>query len=66
MFTSDSVNKYFLGIGAYLVRLGQRVVQIENSSIILTGIYNFFFNFKIFLNRVIIKKYDNKGSVHEL
>ena len=66
MFTSDSVNKYFLGIGAYLVRLGQRVVQIENSSIILTGIYNFFFNFKIFLNRVIIKIYDNKGSVHEL
>ena len=26
-----------IGIGAYLVRLGQRVVQIENSSIILTG-----------------------------
>eukprot|EP00095_Tigriopus_kingsejongensis_P004246 maker-scaffold711_size108467-snap-gene-0.33 protein:Tk04246 transcript:maker-scaffold711_size108467-snap-gene-0.33-mRNA-1 annotation:"hypothetical protein DAPPUDRAFT_222043" len=26
-----------IGIGAYLVRLGQRVVQIENSAIILTG-----------------------------
>jgi len=26
-----------IGIGAYLVRLGQRVVQVENSSIILTG-----------------------------
>jgi len=26
-----------VGIGAYIVRLGQRVVQIENSHIILTG-----------------------------
>ena len=26
-----------VGIGAYLVRLGQRVVQAENSHIILTG-----------------------------
>uniref|UniRef100_A0A8D1D308 Acetyl-CoA carboxylase 1 n=1 Tax=Sus scrofa TaxID=9823 RepID=A0A8D1D308_PIG len=26
-----------LGIGAYLVRLGQRVIQVENSHIILTG-----------------------------
>lgn len=26
-----------IGIGAYLVRLGQRVIQIENSHIILTG-----------------------------
>ena len=26
-----------IGIGAYLVRLGQRVVQVENSHIILTG-----------------------------
>merc|ERR1719245_1599925 len=26
-----------IGIGAYLVRLGQRVVQVENSAIILTG-----------------------------
>ena len=25
------------GIGAYLVRLGQRVVQVDSSSIILTG-----------------------------
>jgi len=28
-----------IGIGSYLVRLGQRVIQIENSHIILTG-YN--------------------------
>ncbi|KFV14238.1 Acetyl-CoA carboxylase 2, partial [Tauraco erythrolophus] len=27
-----------IGIGAYLVRLGQRVIQVENSHIILTGI----------------------------
>ena len=26
-----------VGIGAYLLRLGQRVVQVENSHIILTG-----------------------------
>ena len=26
-----------IGIGAYLVRLGQRVVQVESSAIILTG-----------------------------
>ena len=26
-----------IGIGAYLVRLGQRVIQVENSHIILTG-----------------------------
>lgn len=26
-----------IGIGAYLVRLGQRVIQLENSHIILTG-----------------------------
>ena len=26
-----------IGIGSYLVRLGQRVIQIENSHIILTG-----------------------------
>ena len=26
-----------VGIGAYIVRLGQRVVQVENSHIILTG-----------------------------
>ena len=26
-----------VGIGAYLVRLGQRVVQVETSHIILTG-----------------------------
>lgn len=26
-----------IGIGAYVVRLGQRTIQIENSHIILTG-----------------------------
>ena len=26
-----------IGIGAYLVRLGQRVIQVENSHIVLTG-----------------------------
>ena len=26
-----------VGIGAYLVRLGQRVIQVDNSYIILTG-----------------------------
>lgn len=26
-----------IGIGAYLVRLGQRIIQVENSHIILTG-----------------------------
>lgn len=26
-----------IGIGSYLVRLGQRVIQIDNSHIILTG-----------------------------
>lgn len=36
-----------IGIGAYLVRLGQRVIQIENSHIILTGFGA--------LNKVIIR-----------
>lgn len=26
-----------IGIGSYLVRLGQRIIQVENSHIILTG-----------------------------
>jgi len=26
-----------VGIGSYLVRLGQRVIQVENSHLILTG-----------------------------
>lgn len=26
-----------IGIGAYLVRLGQRTIQVENSHLILTG-----------------------------
>ena len=28
---------YSIGIGTYLVRLSQRVVQVDNSSLILTG-----------------------------
>lgn len=34
---SPQVSCRALGIGAYLVRLGQRVIQVENSHIILTG-----------------------------
>lgn len=35
--TISMVSCRAIGIGAYLVRLGQRVIQIENSHIILTG-----------------------------
>lgn len=35
--TISMVTSRAIGIGSYLVRLGQRVVQIENSHIILTG-----------------------------
>ena len=35
--TISMVTARAIGIGAYLVRLGQRVIQIENSAIILTG-----------------------------
>ncbi len=35
--TMSMVSARAIGIGAYLVRLGQRVVQVENSAIILTG-----------------------------
>ena len=35
--TISMVSARAIGIGAYLVRLGQRVVQVDNSSIILTG-----------------------------
>ncbi len=35
--TMSLVSARAIGIGAYLVRLGQRVVQIDNSAIILTG-----------------------------
>lgn len=38
-----------IGIGSYLLRLGQRVIQIENSHIILTGYAA--------LNKVIISFY---------
>lgn len=37
--TISMVSCHAVGIGAYLVRLGERVIQIENSHIILTG-YN--------------------------
>jgi len=35
--TISMVSARAIGIGAYLVRLGQRIVQVDNSSIILTG-----------------------------
>ena len=35
--TYNMVTCRAIGIGAYLVRLGQRTVQVENSHIILTG-----------------------------
>ncbi|XP_055926217.1 acetyl-CoA carboxylase-like isoform X1 [Argiope bruennichi] len=37
VITISMVTCRAIGIGAYLVRLGQRVIQIENSHIILTG-----------------------------
>ena len=35
--TISMVSCRTIGIGSYLVRLGQRVIQIDNSHIILTG-----------------------------
>lgn len=35
--TMNIVSSRAIGIGSYLVRLGQRTVQLESSSIILTG-----------------------------
>jgi acetyl-CoA carboxylase carboxyltransferase component len=37
IITMSMVTCTAVGIGAYLVRLGQRVVQVDNSYIILTG-----------------------------
>ncbi|XP_066509285.1 acetyl-CoA carboxylase-like isoform X2 [Hoplias malabaricus] len=37
IITISMVTCRAIGIGAYLVRLGQRVIQVENSHIILTG-----------------------------
>ena len=37
IITMSLVSCRAVGIGAYLVRLGQRIVQVENSHIILTG-----------------------------
>uniref|UniRef100_A0A8C5AZK7 acetyl-CoA carboxylase n=1 Tax=Gadus morhua TaxID=8049 RepID=A0A8C5AZK7_GADMO len=37
VITISMVTCRAIGIGAYLVRLGQRVIQVENSHIILTG-----------------------------
>ncbi|XP_043910511.1 acetyl-CoA carboxylase 1 isoform X2 [Protopterus annectens] len=37
VITMNLVTCRAIGIGAYLVRLGQRVIQVENSHIILTG-----------------------------
>lgn len=35
--TISMVSCRAIGIGSYIVRLGQRVIQIENSYIVLTG-----------------------------
>lgn len=48
--TMSMVSCRAIGIGTYLVRLGQRVIQIENSHIILTG-YSA-------LNKVGLSKYE--------
>ena len=57
-FSFPQVTCRAVGIGSYLVRLGQRVVQVENSHIILTGAGA--------LNKVIIYFYllhfDNTGN----
>ncbi|XP_039612650.1 acetyl-CoA carboxylase 1 isoform X1 [Polypterus senegalus] len=37
IITMNLVTCRAIGIGAYLVRLGQRIIQVENSHIILTG-----------------------------
>ncbi|KAL0994179.1 hypothetical protein UPYG_G00118810 [Umbra pygmaea] len=37
VITMNLVTCRAIGIGAYLVRLGQRIIQVENSHIILTG-----------------------------
>jgi len=37
IITISMVTCRSVGIGAYLVRLGQRVIQVDNSFIILTG-----------------------------
>lgn len=37
IYTVSLVTCRAVGIGAYLVRLGQRIIQVENSHIILTG-----------------------------
>ncbi|PVH91869.1 hypothetical protein DM02DRAFT_702585 [Periconia macrospinosa] len=37
VFTISMVTCHSIGIGAYLVRLGQRVIQVEGKPIILTG-----------------------------
>lgn len=52
---SPQVTCRALGIGAYLVRLGQRVIQVENSHIILTG--------AMALNKVTLKGPLGSGHV---
>lgn len=37
LYAPPQVTCRAIGIGAYLVRLGQRVIQVEDSHIILTG-----------------------------
>lgn len=40
IITISMVTCRAIGIGSYVVRLGQRVIQIENSHIILTGMFD--------------------------
>ncbi|KII67787.1 Acetyl-CoA carboxylase [Thelohanellus kitauei] len=54
IFTISLVSSRAVGIGAYLVRLGRRVIQVEDSTIILTGAHT--------LNRVLAK---NVYTSHE-
>ena len=43
IYTVSLVTCRAVGIGAYLVRLGQRIIQVENSHIILTGASGIYF-----------------------
>lgn len=59
-----------IGIGSYVVRLGQRVIQIENSHIILTGysalnkVHNLINILQLYNN--LYEKYFGKVSIHYL
>ena len=54
-----------IGIGAYLVRLGQRVVQVENSAIILTGAgaLNKLLGREVYTSNAQVSQSRNLGSI---